>query len=79
MYNTKEDSGTDKNLLESDPLGDLVGEICIVILANGSFCARLIMIREDELWFESKSGQKWMASRKGIFSIRPLHRPSRRD
>jgi hypothetical protein len=74
MSNTNVDSGTNKNLLESDPIGDLIGEICIVILANGSFCARLIATREDELWFESRSGQKWMASRKGILSMRPLHR-----
>jgi hypothetical protein len=60
--------------LESDPINDLIKEICIVNANNTSFCARLIAIREDnELWFESKSGQRWMVARRAITSIRPLH------
>jgi hypothetical protein len=31
------------------------------------------------LWFESKSGQKWMVQRQAVTSIRPLHHaPGRR-
>jgi hypothetical protein len=65
-------SGTDKNL--SDPANGLVNGICIVFANNTSSVARLISIREDnELWFKSKSGQRWMVARREITSIRPLH------
>lgn len=69
---TDNNSGTDKNF--SDPAKDLIGEICIVFANNTSFVARLISIRdENEFWFESKSGQRWMVARRAITSIRPLH------
>jgi hypothetical protein len=65
-------SGTDKNL--SDPANGLVKGICIVFANNTSSVARLISICEDnELWFKSKSGQRWMVARRAITSIRPLH------
>ena len=75
MSNDTNDSLGYENLsLESDPINDLIKEICIVIANNTSFCARLIAIRNDnELWFESKSGQKWMVQRQAVTSIRPLH------
>lgn len=61
----------------SDPIADLVKEICIVNANNTSFCARLIAIHnENELWFESKSGQKWMVQRHAVSGIRPLHKRS---
>ena len=75
MSNDTNDSLGYENLsLEADPINDLIKEICIVIANNTSFCARLIAIRNDnELWFESKSGQKWMVQRQAVTSIRPLH------
>lgn len=80
MSNDTNDSLGYENLsLESDPINDLIKEICIVIANNTSFCARLIAIRNDnELWFESKSGQKWMVQRQAVTSIRPLHHASGR-
>lgn len=64
------------SISEPDPIKDLVKEICIVNANNTSFCARLIAIRnENELWFESKSGQKWMVQRQAVNGIRPLHKP----
>ena len=72
LPDTTDNSGTDKNLL--DPAKDLIKEICIVFANNTSFVARLILIRdENEFWFESKSGQRWMVARRAITSIRPLH------
>ena len=60
--------------VEPDPIKALINEICIVNANNTSFCARLISIQNDsELWFESKSGQKWMIHRTAILSIRPLN------
>ena len=78
--NTNDSLGYEYLSLESDPINDLIKEICIVIANNSSFCARLIAIRnENELWFESKSGQKWMVQRQAVTSIRPLHHvPGRR-
>jgi len=78
LSNTTDNSGTDKNL--SDPAKNLINEICIVFANNTSFAARLILIRdENEFWFESKSGQRWMVARRAITSIRPLrHAPARR-
>ena len=75
LPDTTENSGTDKML--SDPSKDLINEICIVFANNSSFVARLISIRdENEFWFESKSGQRWMVARRAITSIRPLHHAS---
>ena len=72
LPNTPDNSGTDKN--HSDPTKNLINEICIVFANNTSFVARLILIRdENEFWFESKSGQRWMVARRAITSIRPLH------
>ena len=72
--NTNDSLGYENRSLESDPINDLIKEICIVIANNSSFCARLIAIRnENELWFESKSGQKWMVKRQAVTGIRPLH------
>jgi len=78
--NTNDSLGYEYLPLESDPINDIIKEICIVIANNTSFCARLIAIRNDnELWFESKSGQKWMVQRQAVTSIRPLHHaPGRR-
>ncbi len=74
LSNKTNGSETDKIL--SDPAKDLIKEICIVFANNTSFVARLIAIRdEDEFWFESKSGQRWMVARRAITSIRPLHHP----
>jgi len=59
-----------------DPINGLLREICIVFANGTSFCARLIAIRnETELWFESKSGQRWMVQRQAVTGIRPLHHP----
>ena len=78
--NTNDSLGYEYLPLESDPINDIIKEICIVIANNTSFCARLIAIRNDnELWFESKSGQKWMVQRQAVTSIQPLHHaPGRR-
>jgi hypothetical protein len=71
---TNDSLGYEYLSLESDPINDLIKEICIVFANNTSFVARLIVIREDnELWFESKSGQRWMVARRAITSIRPSH------
>ncbi len=60
--------------LEPDPIEALLGEICICFANGNSFCARMISIRDgEELWFESKSGQKWMVKREAVTGIRPLH------
>lgn len=77
MTNNTEHSVSYENVsVESDPITDLLKEICIVTANNTSFCARLIAVRnESELWFESKSGQRWMVQRRAVTSIRPLHRP----
>jgi len=63
-----------------DPIECLVKEICIVFANGTSFCARLTAIRnESELWFESKSGQRWMVQRQSVTGIRPLHHLLRRQ
>jgi len=77
MSNKLNDSPSYKNIsIESDPINGLIKEICIVFANNTSFCARLVAIHnEDELWFESKSGQKWMVTRQAVTGIRPLRHP----
>jgi hypothetical protein len=68
------DSSSYENLPETDPIEALLREICIVFANGTSFCARLTAIHnENELWFESKSGQKWMVKRQAVTGIRPLH------
>ena len=68
------DSSSYENLPEPDPIEALLHEICIVFANGTSFCARLTAIHnENELWFESKSGQKWMVKRQAVTGIRPLH------
>lgn len=68
------DSSSYENLPEPDPIEALLREICIVFANGTSFCARLTAIRnENELWFESKSGQRWMVQRQAVTGIRPLH------
>ena len=68
------DSPSYEKVLEPDPIEALLREICIVFANGTSFCARLIDIHdENELWFESKSGQHWMVKRQAVTGIRPLH------
>jgi len=72
--NTVTSLGYGSPSVEPDPIKALINEICIVNANNTSFCARLISIQNDsELWFESKSGQRWMIHRTAIMSIRPLN------
>jgi hypothetical protein len=72
------DSSSYENLPEPDPIKALLREICIVFANGTSFCARLIAIHNDnELWFESKSGQTWMVKRQAVTGIRPLHHAPR--
>jgi hypothetical protein len=80
MSNNTVDSSSYGNDLEPDPIEALLREICIVFANGTSFCARLTAIHnENELWFESKSGQKWMVQRQAVTGIRPLHHaPGRR-
>jgi hypothetical protein len=80
MSNNTVDSSSYGNVLEPDPIEALLREICIVFANGTSFCARLTAIHnENELWFESKSGQKWMVQRQAVTGIRPLHHaPGRR-
>jgi hypothetical protein len=74
MSDNTVDSSSYGNVLEPDPIEALLREICIVFANGTSFCARLIAIRnENELWFESKSGQTWMVKRQAVTGIRPLH------
>jgi hypothetical protein len=76
MQNTSNGSPSCLNLSEPDLIEALLNEICIVFANGTSFCARLIDIHnENELWFESKSGQHWMVQRKAVTGIRPLHHP----
>jgi hypothetical protein len=75
MPNTTVDSPSYEKVLEPDLIEALLREICIVFANGNSFCARLIAVRDnEELWFESKSGQKWMVQRKAVTGIRPLHK-----
>jgi hypothetical protein len=68
------DSSSYEKVLEPDPIEALLREICIIFANGTSFCARLTAIRnENELWFESKSGQTWMVKRQAVTGIRPLH------
>lgn len=70
MTDTTNDSVGYESSLASDPIGSLLREICVVNANNTSFCARLIAVRnESELWFESKSGQKWMVQRQAVTGI----------
>jgi len=72
--NTNDSLGYEYLSLESDPINDLIKEICVVNVNDTCFCARSIVIREDnKLGFKSKSGQRWMVARRAITSIRPLH------
>ena len=74
MSDNTVDSSSYGNVLEPDPIKALLHEICIVFANGTSFCARLIAIHNDnELWFESKSGQTWMVKRQAVTGIRPLH------
>lgn len=68
------DGSSYEKILEPDPIEALLREICIVFANGTSFCARLTAIHnENELWFESKSGQTWMVKRQAVTGIRPLH------
>lgn len=79
INNTTDSLGYEKDS-EPDLIENLVKEICIVNANNTSFCARLIAVRDNtELWFESKSGQKWMIQRQAVTSIRPLHHKTPRE
>jgi len=73
-------SSSYENISEPDPIEVLLREICIVFANGTSFCARLIDIRSNgnELWFESKSGQRWMVQREVVTGIRPLHKAPER-
>ncbi len=80
MSSNTVDSLSYENISEPDPIEALLREICIVFANGTSFCARLVSIRnENELWFQSKSGQTWMVKRQAVTGIRPLHHaPGRR-
>jgi hypothetical protein len=81
MKKLTEDSSSYENPSELDPIEALLREICTVFANGASFCARLIVVRnESELWFESKSGLKWMVQRQAAIGIQPLHHaPVRRE
>lgn len=51
-----------------DPISKLVGKI-VIVEADYRFAARLIAVRNNELWFESKRGAVWMRNRNDIQNI----------
>lgn len=66
-------SPLDKNPLGKDPIMRLMGVICVVFVSSISFCARLVGLHNNKLWFETKSGQYWMIRRRAVTDILPLH------
>jgi len=71
-------NGSDKNLVSlCDTLVLIVGKIVIATRGDGfRFSSKLIEIRGEgsnpELWFENKSGLKWMTRRDNISDIREI-------
>jgi hypothetical protein len=65
---------SDKKILsEIDTLIQLVGKIVIAVKSGGfRFSARLIEVRGSELWFENRSGQRWMARRDDVAYLAEL-------
>jgi hypothetical protein len=65
--------GSDKKVSQSDRWVSLLGKIVAAIRNDGfSFSARLIELRDDECWFESKNGVSFMVRRSKINEIREI-------
>ncbi|MDQ1251362.1 MAG: hypothetical protein QG646_435 [Euryarchaeota archaeon] len=56
----------DNNNISFDPINEYIGKIIIVENNKRRFSARLIAIKDNELWFESKTKARWMQSRSEI-------------
>jgi hypothetical protein len=62
---------TQNTTIQIDPIVDSIGTIVIVQTTEKRFAARLIALKGDELWFESKRGARWMHNRSDIIGIFP--------
>jgi hypothetical protein len=63
--------------MNEDPIMRMIGEIVICAKTNGkTFSARLVDIRDNELWFENRSGTLMMNKREVISSICVYIQPS---
>jgi hypothetical protein len=72
-------NGLDKKILASsdDILVSLIGKITIAVRSDGfRFSSKLIEIRGNgpnpEIWFENRTGLRWMVRRDAICSISEL-------
>lgn len=56
-----------------DPLESLVGKICAGKTSDGRvFVTKLVEIRGDELWFETRNGVRIMNKRDNLVSLREV-------
>lgn len=56
-----------------DPLESLVGKICAGKMRDGrTFVTRLVEIRGDELWFETRSGVRIMNRRDNLVRLQEV-------
>jgi hypothetical protein len=62
---------TQNTTTQIDPIESTIGTIVIVQTTEKRFAARLIALKGDELWFESKRGARWMYNRSDILGIFP--------
>lgn len=61
------------NCNDVDPLESLVGKICSGKTLDGrTFVTRLVEIRGNELWFETRSGVRIMNKRDNLVSLREV-------
>lgn len=66
-------STSDLKVSQSDMLVELVGKIVAAFRDDGfSFSAKLVSIHDDECWFQSRSGVRFMVSRGRITGIREV-------
>jgi hypothetical protein len=54
---------TDNEICEFDPIQDWIGKITQLRHNDRQYAAKLIAIRDNELWFEGRNKQRWMVNR----------------
>lgn len=58
--------------MNEDPIMRMIGEIVICAKTNGkTFSGRLVAVKSEELWFETRDGKWMMDRRQSIATICP--------
>lgn len=54
------------NVEEFDPIYNYVGKLVVVENNGKKFCAKVIAIKGEELWFQGKNSAIWMIARSNV-------------